>query len=233
MVASATTFRTLLKMLGQTEKGHNAYSALRERIAAMGLSTAHFTHVRRFGTTVGGTKKLRDISDEEFAQILAQVDRFSTFLKALGLSGDSSHLRHMIKDRAKRLGLSMDHFAFRRLDSESRVVTLENHAIFRANSVWAKQSGGKIVRKLIDEGLRKECCERCGNGPKWQGEPLPLLLWRMNNKKSDLRLENIKVVCANCWYQVNKEAFLERSKIASHERSRKMKFQKYQRLLAE
>lgn len=55
----------------------------------------------------------------------------------------------------------------------------------------------KLKLRLINEGVKEERCEVCGN-TEWMGEPIPLDLHHINGNHFDNRLENLIIVCPNC-----------------------------------
>ena len=52
--------------------------------------------------------------------------------------------------------------------------------------------------RLYDSGLRRRCCELCGQGEIWHGRRMALILDHVNGVPDDNRLENLRIVCANC-----------------------------------
>lgn len=234
-IGNAVSYQDLLRKLGFHGAGGTTYNLLHHRITALGLSTTHFPlSKRRIGRTkdraVG--RRLGDINDQDFAAILAQVDRFSTFRAAAGIKTNSGNLSAQVRARAARLGLSMAHFAFQRRDvNRPSSVSVKTEAIFKYPSVWAREASNRILKKLFDEGLRERRCEKCGNGPLWEGEELHLMLHRIENVRSDLRLENLEVRCPNCWYQGNKPELIKRVLLATKARKRKLELKRYQKIL--
>lgn len=55
----------------------------------------------------------------------------------------------------------------------------------------------KLRIRLIEEGLKEEKCENCGN-TEWMGEKIPLELHHKNFNHYDNRLENLQILCSNC-----------------------------------
>ena len=49
--------------------------------------------------------------------------------------------------------------------------------------------------------LRPKKCEKCKINPEWNNKFLPFLVYRKNKKINDNTLENIKILCPNCYYQ--------------------------------
>ena len=60
-----------------------------------------------------------------------------------------------------------------------------------------------IIALLVKEGKSKYECSSpgCNVGMNWKKKPIKLILARKNGKPKDLRLENIELVCPNCFVQ--------------------------------
>jgi hypothetical protein len=58
-------------------------------------------------------------------------------------------------------------------------------------------SSKDLKKRLIKEGIKEEKCERCLL-IEWQGEKIPLQLDHVNGDNSDNRIENLRILCANC-----------------------------------
>jgi transposase-like protein len=57
-----------------------------------------------------------------------------------------------------------------------------------------------LKRLLLDAGLKREACERCGI-EEWRGRRLTIALHHVNGDPRDNRLENIRFLCPNCHSQ--------------------------------
>jgi IS30 family transposase len=57
-----------------------------------------------------------------------------------------------------------------------------------------------LRRLLLDAGLKREVCERCGLD-KWRGRRLTIALHHLNGDSGDNRLENLQFLCPNCHSQ--------------------------------
>lgn len=63
------------------------------------------------------------------------------------------------------------------------------------------RGGSALLKKrLIENGLLHWSCEVCLR-QTWNGMPIPLELEHINGKRSDNRLENLKLLCPNCHAQ--------------------------------
>lgn len=72
-----------------------------------------------------------------------------------------------------------------------------------------------LKKRLIEEGLKKDICEICGQLPEWNNKPLVLQLDHINGDHNDNRLENLRILCPNCHTQT--ETF-------SNKKSKKIKY---------
>jgi uncharacterized membrane protein YgcG len=66
--------------------------------------------------------------------------------------------------------------------------------------VGHRGSRTNLKARLIGEGLKKNCCERCGLA-SWRGERLSMALHHINGDGLDYRLENLEILCPNCHAQ--------------------------------
>lgn len=58
-------------------------------------------------------------------------------------------------------------------------------------------SASFLRKRLIEEGLKEEKCEKCGN-THWMGSKIPLELHHINGNHYDNRIENLQILCSNC-----------------------------------
>jgi hypothetical protein len=60
--------------------------------------------------------------------------------------------------------------------------------------------GARLLKRLVQEGLKKYACEKCGI-EKWNGEKISLELNHINGVHSDQTYENLEILCPNCHSQ--------------------------------
>jgi len=60
----------------------------------------------------------------------------------------------------------------------------------------------KILKnRLIDEGIKDECCENCGfDERRITDYQVPLILCWKDGDKTNHRLENLEFICLNCYF---------------------------------
>lgn len=121
---------------------------------------------------------------------------YAEVLRRLGLRAAGGNHRTVRKYVEDVWRIPTDHFdpvAARRRGGSGRAVPLE--AILVAGSTYHR---GHLKRRLLAEGLKQPLCEICGQGDRWRGRPLSLVLDHINGVHDDHRLENLRILCPNC-----------------------------------
>ena len=54
-----------------------------------------------------------------------------------------------------------------------------------------------LRKKLIEDGIKKDECEKCGN-IEWMGQKIPLELHHKDGNRFNNELENLEILCPNC-----------------------------------
>jgi hypothetical protein len=67
-------------------------------------------------------------------------------------------------------------------------------------AVGRKRNRYHLKARLIEAGLKKNRCERCGL-TEWRGKPISLELHHINGDPLDNRLEALQILCPNCHSQ--------------------------------
>lgn len=105
--------------------------------------------------------------------------------------GNAATLKRWVAD----WGISTAHFDHDAERSYSRSAVYPLEQILRERSTYSR---GKLKQRLYDARLKERRCELCGQGEIWQGRPMSLILDHINGVRDDHRLDNLRIVCANC-----------------------------------
>jgi hypothetical protein len=134
-------------------------------------------------------------SESDLRTAIAQSLTWAGALRLLGYEVKGANYR-TAQRWAQVWGITADHFdpnAARRVASTRRAKSLAE--VMVENSTYQR---GQLKDRLFAEGLKRRTCEMCGQGEMWQGRRMSLVLDHINGVANDHRLENLRVVCANC-----------------------------------
>jgi hypothetical protein len=134
-------------------------------------------------------------TEAELRAAVAQATSWADTLRLLGYVVKGANYR-TVQRWAGRWSVRTDHFdpnIGRRNRTRARAKPLEEALV--ENSTYAR---GKLKERLLTAGLKRRACEMCGQGEIWNGQRMSLVLDHINGVSNDHRLENLRIVCANC-----------------------------------
>lgn len=137
-------------------------------------------------------------TDSQLIQAVKSNVTLSGVLRALSLTPVGSNFK-TIKKHTARLQLDTSHWLGRKhtLGKQRTKVSLAN--ILVNNSTYANIAVLKM--RLLRDGLLNNSCYECHHIGDWNGKPLKLQLDHINGKRTDHRLENLRLLCPNCHSQ--------------------------------
>lgn len=134
-------------------------------------------------------------SEEEAREAIARSKSYAEALRWMGMcasGGGTATLRKW----AERWRILTDHFDPYASQRGPRACERRPLAeVMVENSTFNR---GHLKRRLYEEGLKERSCELCGQGELWHGSRMSLILDHINGNGRDHRLENLRIVCANC-----------------------------------
>jgi transposase-like protein len=210
------------------EAGHSAEECKRE----FGFSTATWTAAVARGEILPRPRNTQRPPGERRTAVAKLLDRglgITEIARQLGISkptvcyharrlGIPSHrefarrfdwveIRRMyesgvaMRDCKRRFGFSSHAWAaaVRRGDITPRSRLIPLHTLL---VLGRPTNRGHLKARLLAEGLKEDRCEECGIAD-WQGKPLNMQLHHVNGSGTDNRLENLRLLCANCHSQTD------------------------------
>jgi hypothetical protein len=134
-------------------------------------------------------------SEADARAAIARSTCWADALRYLGYPVKGANYRTLQK-WATQWCVRTDHFdphAGRRRAARSREIPLEE--ILVEGSAYDR---GNLKQRLIASGLLELRCELCGQDEHWHGRRMSLVLDHINGVSNDNRVENLRIVCANC-----------------------------------
>jgi len=134
-------------------------------------------------------------SDDDLRAAVAGSTTVRGALNALGVQGRGDNYKTFYR-HVERLGLDTSHFLGSghlagqvRPNRRPLPQILVEHGEF--------ENTKHLRQRLIKEGFMEARCSQCGLA-EWRGQPIPLELDHISGNRSDLRLENLRLLCPNC-----------------------------------
>lgn len=183
IVNSSFSIREILSKCGYNINSGSSYDNIKNRCQLLELQLTHFE--KPFEYTKRGyvrSNKSRVLSDNQFSILVSKSVTYLDVANKLGYSASQPS----VKRRIQLLQLSTAHFRF---------APIELSDILNGN----RQVKGSILKKLlIENNLKTNQCEVCGNYGVWQNKTLPLQLHHVNGDPQDNKLENLQILCPLC-----------------------------------
>ena len=140
----------------------------------------------------------RKWNNQQFIKAVKTSLSYAEVIKKLGLKVAGSNY-DTVKRKIKELNLDISHMTGKawnkgnkfkpiKIAQPLKEILIENSHYVNTNS---------LKKRLLKEKIKEYKCECCGR-KMWLGKQIPLELHHINGIKSDLRLENLLLLCPNC-----------------------------------
>lgn len=132
--------------------------------------------------------KWRQLSEEEFAQLVAESRSFQDLAERIGYVKTGGGTQATLKQVVEERGLDTSHFmgqGWRKGEYD--------YSTFRESTL--KKNGKTTLNALVN--LRGRKCECCGLS-EWNDQPIPLEIHHIDGNHSNNALDNLQILCLNC-----------------------------------
>ena len=127
-------------------------------------------------------------SSETIKEVLTKLQ-----LRAAG--GSYKQFHHYCKEWQVDYSHFLSHNEIAKRTFDGFRIKFSMEQILVENSTYCRSN---LKRRLYKEGYKERQCEMCGQGEEWNGAKMSLILDHINGVHNDNRLENLRIVCANC-----------------------------------
>lgn len=140
------------------------------------------------------------MDEKELKAIAKESSSIAEICRKLNVSG-SGDQHKQIKKVLNERGIDYSHINIGLGSNAGRKFEVEKIPLKDILIKDSSYNRGHLKRRLIEEGLLKEQCRKCGLGNKWQGKEIALQLEHINGNGKDNRIENLEMLCPNCHSQ--------------------------------
>ena len=127
-------------------------------------------------------------NEREFINTINNSYYLKDIVKKMGCSLNNKTIKK-IKMKMDELNININDF------SSSKDIPLESHNI--------KKNNKEIKEQLLEKDLIENKCQSCKIGDMWNGRLLSLKLDYNNGNQNDKNLDNMRLLCPNCFTQIS------------------------------
>lgn len=130
---------------------------------------------------------------EKLESVIERSTSWSQVCEKMGVKPSTGSQSHLTK-RAKEFGFDTSHFLGQ---GHRKGKTYKKKDAMEYCFNGSKENSHRLRERLVRDGYKKECCEKCGI-EKWLGEEVPLELDHIDSNHYNNELSNLQILCPNC-----------------------------------
>jgi len=115
---------------------------------------------------------------------------------------------YYLKDIVKKMGCSLNNKTIKKIKMKMDELNININDFNSSKSVsqeinYIKKNNNEMKRKLLEKDLIENKCQSCKIGDMWNGRLLSLKLDYNNGNQNDKKLDNMRLLCPNCFTQIS------------------------------
>ena len=115
---------------------------------------------------------------------------------------------YYLKDVVKKMGCSLNNKTIKKIKMKMDELNININDFTSSKDIPLKTNNIKknnkeIKRQLLEKNLIENKCQSCKIGDMWNGRLLSLKLDYNNGNSNDKNLDNMRLLCPNCFTQIS------------------------------
>ena len=114
---------------------------------------------------------------------------------------------YYLKDLVKKMGCSLNNKTIKKIKMKMdelniNIVNFDSSKSISQEINNIKKNNKEMKRQLLEKDLIENKCQACKIGDMWNGRLLSLKLNYINGNSNDKNLNNMRLLCPNCFNQI-------------------------------
>ena len=115
---------------------------------------------------------------------------------------------YYLRDVVKKMGCSLNNKTIKKIKMKMDELNININDFTSSKDIPLKtnnikKNNNEIKRQLLEKNLIENKCQSCKIGDMWNGRLLSLKLDYNNGNSNDKNLDNMRLLCPNCFTQIS------------------------------